>query len=81
MPTNQSFSDQLRHAIENCGKTRYRVGVDTGIAHSILSRFVNQGAGLSLANIDKVCECIGARLVLEPRKKPESPPKKGRNNG
>jgi hypothetical protein len=66
MVKTKRFSDQLRQAVLKCGKTRYRIGVETGIAHSIISRFINHGAGLSLANIDKLCECIGARLVREP---------------
>ena len=59
------LSDQLRRAISVSGKTRYRISIETGISESILSRFVNQGAGLSLANVDKLCECIGAELVLK----------------
>jgi hypothetical protein len=59
------ISDQLREAIERCGKTRYRIHKETGIAESQLSRFVNDaGVSLSLNNIDKLCECIGAELVL-----------------
>ena len=59
------MSDQLRQAVLRCDKTRYRIGVETGIAHSIISRFINHGAGVSLANVDKLCECIGAELVLK----------------
>ncbi len=60
------ISDQLREAIERCGKTRYRIHKETGIAQSQLSRFVNDpSVSLSLANIDKLCTCIGAELVLK----------------
>jgi hypothetical protein len=60
------ISDQLREAIARCGKTRYRIHKETGIAESQLSRFVNDaGVSLSLRNIDKLCECIGAELVLK----------------
>lgn len=60
------ISDQLREAIERSGKTRYRISLETGITQSQLSRFVNDPAvSLSLANIDKLCECIGAELVLK----------------
>jgi hypothetical protein len=65
MAQKKQFSDQLRQAVLQSGKTRYRIGVETGIAHSIISRFINHGAGLSLANVDKLVDCIGARLVLE----------------
>jgi hypothetical protein len=46
-------------------KTRYRISMETGISESILSRFINRGAGLSLANVDKLCDCIGAELVIK----------------
>jgi hypothetical protein len=60
------ISNQLRDAIERCGKTRYRIHKETGIAESQLSRFINDaGVSLSLTNIDKLCECIGAELVLK----------------
>lgn len=66
MAAKRPISDQLRQAVANCGKTRYRISVETGISESILSRFVNRGAGLSLANIDILCECIGAKIYLDP---------------
>jgi transcriptional regulator with XRE-family HTH domain len=59
------ISEQLRQAVERSGKTRYRISMETGITQSQLSRFVNDpNVNLSLANIDKLCECIGAELVL-----------------
>jgi hypothetical protein len=74
MRTQQPISDQLRQAVLRCGKTRYRISVETGISESILSRFVNRGAGLSLANIDKLCKSIGARLLfnVEPKMNPKT---------
>lgn len=58
-------SEQLREAVEQCGKTRYRISMETGIPQSVLSRFANRKAGMGWDSIDKLCECIGARLVLE----------------
>jgi hypothetical protein len=64
------FSDQLRKAIRDSDKSRYRIGKETGIDESILSRFVNQGTGLSMESIDKLSQCLGLRLVADvPRKK------------
>ena len=60
------ISDQLRAAINRSGKTRYRISIEAGITQSQLSRFVNDpSVSLSLRNIDKLCECIGAELVLK----------------
>lgn len=63
--TSKPLSEQLREAIEHCGKTRYRISKETGIAEAVLSRFVNRQAGMGWGSIDKLCECIGARLVLD----------------
>ena len=65
MAVRQRFSDQLRRAVEESDLTRYQIGKQTGIAQSILSRFVNQGAGLSMDSVDKLCECLGLRLVAD----------------
>jgi transcriptional regulator with XRE-family HTH domain len=65
MAKKQLFSDQLRKAVEGCGVTRYRISKDLGISESLLSRFVHSDIGLSLSNIDKICEYIGARLVVD----------------
>lgn len=60
-----TFSEQLRRAVEASEKTRYQISLETGIAQSNLSRFVNQGAGLSIESIDKLCECLRLRLTNE----------------
>lgn len=63
MPKKTTFSDALRQAIERSELTRYRIAQQTGIAESVLSRFVNRQTNLSLANIDRLCEALGLRLV------------------
>ena len=65
MATKQPFNVQLRRAVEQSDLTRYKISKRTGIAQSILSRFINQGAGLSMASIDKLIDCLGLRLVDE----------------
>ena len=60
----KSVSEQLRQAIQRCSKTRYRISRETGIDQATLSRFVhNRTAGLTLANVDKLCKSIGLELV------------------
>jgi hypothetical protein len=71
MPKRRSFSDQLRWAIERSKKSRYVISKETGIAQSILSRFVHGDAGLSLENIDRVCQSIGARLATDKPPRPK----------
>jgi transcriptional regulator with XRE-family HTH domain len=64
-----TISNQLRKAIEKSGKTRYRLSVESGIDQATLSRFIKHGTGLSLANVDKLCECIGAELRFKKPKR------------
>ncbi len=77
MTTKRPFNDQLRRAVEKCDLTRYEISKRTGIAQSILSRFVNQGAGLSMVSVDKLCDCLGLRLVAQGKPKRKRAPKKG----
>ena len=75
MAKKQSFTEQLRKAVLNCGMTRYAIFKATGIPQSQLSRFVHGGGGLSIESIDELCEFIGAELVLkQPRPKPSAKP-------
>jgi plasmid maintenance system antidote protein VapI len=59
------FSEQLRQAVLHCGKTRYRISKETGITEAQLSRFVNGHADLALSTIDKLADCIGARVATK----------------
>jgi len=54
------LSDQVRQAIETCGKTRYQIGRDTGIDQATLSRFMHGKGGLSIPVLDR----LGAYLRL-----------------
>lgn len=58
------LSEQLRQAVTHSEKTQYRIAKETGILQSTLSRFVRGQCGLGLDAIDKLCECIGARLIV-----------------
>ena len=70
------FSDQLRDAIEQSEKTRYRICIETGILQSTMSRFMRIECGLGVDAIDKVCECIGARLTVDGARKRTSKKRK-----
>lgn len=69
MKDAESFSTQLKKAIEQSGKTRYQISLETGIAQSVLSRFMHDKGGVSIESIDLICKSIGARLVSAPRTK------------
>jgi hypothetical protein len=64
---NSIFTDQLRRAILDSGLTRYRISQETGIAESVLSRFVHGERGLNSDSIDRLMDCLG--LEIRPRRR------------
>ncbi len=61
----RQFSDEIRAAVETCGKTRYRIAKETGIDAAVLCRFVQGQVGLSMDTLDKLAECIGLHVATE----------------
>ena len=61
----KKMTDQVRQAIDNSGLTRYRIAQDTGIDESTLAKFYHGTRGLSLDNLDILCECLGLRIMAE----------------
>ena len=57
------MTDQVRQAIDDSGLTRYRIACDTGIDESTLAKFYHGTRGLSLDNLDLLCEYLGLRIV------------------
>jgi transcriptional regulator with XRE-family HTH domain len=68
------LSDQIRQAIETCGKTRYQIGQETGIDQATLCRFMSGKGGLSIPVLDRLGEYLGLNITTE--SKPRKP--KGR---
>jgi hypothetical protein len=62
---SETFSEQLRRSIGECGRSRYALSCETGVDQSTLSRFMHGGA-LSLAVVDKLVEALN--LEIQPRK-------------
>jgi hypothetical protein len=63
----EKFTDQLRRAILDSGRTRYAIGRESGVAESVLSRFVRGERGLSSESIDVLMEYLG--LEIRPQRK------------
>ncbi len=60
----QRLSDQVRTAIETCGKTRYRISKDTGILEATLSRFMSEDRGLRMRALDILAEYLDLDLTM-----------------
>ena len=63
----EKFSEQLRRAILDCEVSRYAISRKTGVAESVLSRFVRGEQGLSSGSIDSLMEFLG--LEVRPRRR------------
>lgn len=57
-----SISDQLRHAIESAGVTRYRIAKEVGVSEAALSRFMSGERGLTLSTLDGLAAYLGLTL-------------------
>lgn len=59
----------IRHAIESSDASRYRISKDTGIAQSVLSRFLSGERGLDLATVERLADYLELRVTIEPKNK------------
>ena len=71
-----SVTEQLRRAIEHSGQSCYAISQETGIAASILSRFLSGSQGLRSHNMDALAEHLG--LELAPKRRPARGTRKGK---
>lgn len=63
-PKRQKLSDQVRVAIETCGKSRYRISKETSIAEPTLSRFMSGTGGLRMRALDVLAEYLDLDLTM-----------------
>ena len=62
------LSEQIRHAVETCGQTRYRIAKETGIDAATLSRFVNGERGLPMKTLDVLADYLVLNITATKRK-------------
>ena len=67
----KKLTDQIRQAIDDSGQTRYRIAQDTDIDESALGKFYRGTRGLSLENLDLLCEYLNLRIVMDRKPKPK----------
>ncbi len=61
--------DAIRKAIETSGVTRYQIAKDTGITQAQLCRLMKGKTGLSIESLERVADCLGLRIVLQPKRR------------
>ena len=64
-----TLTDQLRHVIQTCGVSRYRVWKETGVAESTLSKFMTGERGLSMEALDAIWRYLDLEVVQRKRKR------------
>lgn len=70
-----SIAEQLRRAIEQSGKSRYRIAQESGVAEAVLSRFMSGERDLKLETANRLCAALGLQvlLVLKAKRGPKKP--------
>lgn len=58
--------DDIRRAIDACGRTRHRLSQETGISESQLSQFVAGTKGLSVESLELLADCLGLEIIARP---------------
>jgi cyanate lyase len=58
-----TLTDQLRQAIDDCGLTRHRISMETGIDQAVLSKFCLGQRELAMESLDTLGEFLGLRIV------------------
>ncbi len=62
--TRVKLSDQIRHAIDTCGETRYGIAKATGISEATLSRFMSGERGLPMKTLDRLADYLNLNIQM-----------------
>jgi transcriptional regulator with XRE-family HTH domain len=63
----ETFTEQLRRVIRDCGETRYSLAQRTRVDQSTMTRFMNGTRGLSMEAIDRLFDALN--LEIKPGRK------------
>lgn len=58
-----TIAEQLRAAVEQAEDTRYRIALETGIAQSVLSRFMSGETAPTLSTLERLAAYLDLHLV------------------
>lgn len=60
--------NNMRKAIEASGQSRYRISKETGIAESVLSRFISGETALTVETVERLAEYLGLEIVVRSKR-------------
>lgn len=61
--------EAIKRAINEDGKSRYRIAKESGVSASQLSRLMNGKRGMSVDTIERLADYLGLRITIEPKGK------------
>lgn len=61
----RTFTESIKHAIADSGKTRYQIAQESGVEQSALSRFMSGERGLNTVSLDALADVLGLRIVVD----------------
>jgi hypothetical protein len=64
-----TFTDEIRHAVENSGLSRYRICKELCLAESAMSRFMNGTGWFGPDYLDALAELLDLHIAAKPRRK------------
>lgn len=64
-----SLLDEIKHAVESSGQTRYRIAKESGVSASLLSRLMSGKRGLSVETVELLAKHFGLEIVVRKRKR------------
>ena len=62
----ESFSDQIRRAIDSSEYSRYAICKQIKVDQSTMSRFMNGTGGFSMDGLDRLAELLALKITFEP---------------
>ena len=66
----KNISDQVHHAIDECGLSRYAISKRSGVSEGMLSRFMSGQTSMSLRTLDRIAPIVGLTIDFKrPKKK------------
>ena len=61
--------DDIRQAILESDKTRYRIALDNDIDQAHLTRLMHGQRGLSIETLEKLLDYLGLEIIIRPKHK------------
>ncbi len=63
------INEEIREAIQQSSKSRYRIWQETGVSQGQLSEFMAGTKRLSVRAIEEVADCLGLEVTTRPVKR------------